>query len=355
MGKTHLFGLEKTELLTLLEERSLPKWRGDQLWSWVHQHGVSSFDAMLNLPKSLREDLSLGFTLERPKIINHSLSSDGTEKWAVAFEDEESVEMVLIPEGERQTLCVSSQVGCPVHCAFCCTGTQGFTRNLTSHEIVGQVFLARDVLNDRGHTNVKRSLTNIVMMGMGEPLYNYANVSKALRIIMDPEGMALSKRRITLSTSGVVPFIERCGQELGVNLAVSLHAPNDEIRQRIMPINKQYNIESLLSACRAYPGLHEARKMTFEYVMLAGINDATEHAKELVQRIHDLPAKVNLIPWNPWPGATFQSSSPQQIQAFARTLEKCGVTAFVRSPRGQDIAAACGQLKTQSTPASPLT
>lgn len=166
MGKTHLFGLEKTELLTLLEERSLPKWRGDQLWSWVHQHGVSSFDAMLNLPKSLREDLSLGFTLERPKIINHSLSSDGTEKWAVAFEDEESVEMVLIPEGERQTLCVSSQVGCPVHCAFCCTGTQGFTRNLTSHEIVGQVFLARDVLNDRGHTNVKRSLTNIVMMGM---------------------------------------------------------------------------------------------------------------------------------------------------------------------------------------------
>lgn len=348
MGKIPLLGLARGTLFSLCEEHGWPRWRGQQIWSWVHQHGVTSFEEMSNLPKSLREELEAGFTLDRPKVMRHALSSDGTEKWAVTFEDGESVEMVLIPEGERQTLCVSSQVGCPVHCAFCSTGTQGFTRNLLPHEIVGQIFLARDFLNDRGHTNTQRVLTNIVMMGMGEPLFNYENVAKALSLVMDPEGMALSKRRITLSTAGVVPFIDRCGQELGVNLAVSLHAPNDEIRSKIMPINRQFPIRDLLEACRQYPGLHEARKMTFEYVMLSGVNDAVEHAKALALLIRDLPAKVNLIPWNPWPLAPFQSSSPQQIRRFAQVLEDHGVVAFVRASRGQDIAAACGQLKTKT-------
>lgn len=349
MAKIHLLGINRAELVGIFLERGHPKWRAHQVWSWVHQHGVTSFDSMLNLPKTLRSELEAEFSLDRPRVVKHSLSSDGTEKWALAFEDDESVEMVLIPEGERQTLCVSSQVGCPVHCAFCCTGSQGWTRNLEPHEIVGQMFLARDVLSDQGHANTQRRLTNIVMMGMGEPLFNYDNVSKALKIVMDPDGLAFSKRRITLSTAGVVPLIKTCGEELGVNLAVSLHAPNDTIRSQIMPINRQFSIGPLMEACRQYPGLHEARKMTFEYVMLDGVNDSVENAKELARLIGDLPAKVNLIPWNPWPGAPFKTTPEAQIARFESTLQANGITAFVRSPRGQDIAAACGQLKTKNS------
>lgn len=347
MADIHLLGLSRTELAQLCLARGWPRWRSSQIWSWIHQQGVSSFDEMTNLPLSLRQELASSTSIARPQVRKHSLSSDGTEKWAIGFEDDECVEMVLIPDGVRQTLCVSSQVGCPVRCAFCSTGTQGFTRNLLPHEIVGQIFLARDILNDRGHTNVQRTLTNIVMMGMGEPLFNYDNVAKALSIVMDPEGMALSKRRITLSTAGVAPLIERCGQELGINLAVSLHAPNDEIRNKIMPINRQFPIRELLAACQKYPGHNEARKMTFEYVMLHGVNDSVENAKELASLVRGLPAKINLIPWNPWPNAPFQSSSPSQIRCFAQTLEARGVAAFVRASRGQDISAACGQLKTK--------
>lgn len=347
MPKTNLLGLSRDEMTAAIAELGVQRWRSDQVWGWVYLRDAGTFDAMANLPKSLRLTLDERYSVTLPRVVEHRYSADGTEKLALEMADGALIEMVLIPEGERNTLCVSSQVGCLVKCAFCYTGTQAFSRNLEAHEIVGQVLVARRLLNDQGHSNSKRSLTNIVMMGMGEPLHNYANVSKALKILMDPKGLALSKRRITLSTSGVVPAIARCGEELGVNLAVSLHAPNDAIRDQLMPINKQFPIASLMEACRQYPGIHEARKMTFEYVMLKGINDADAQAKELVKLIGGLPAKVNLIPWNPWPGAPFETSSAERIERFARILMKSGVVAVVRSTRGQDISAACGQLKTE--------
>lgn len=347
MPKTNLLGFARDELAEVLTGLGVPKWRADQIWGWIYLQDADSFGSMTNLPKALREVLEDGFSVARPRVVEHQYSADGTEKLALEMEDGAVIEMVLIPEGERNTLCVSSQVGCLVKCAFCHTGTQTFSRNLEAHEIVGQVLVARKLLDDRGHSNSKRSLTNIVMMGMGEPLHNYANVSKALKILMDPKGLALSKRRITLSTSGVVPAIVRCGEELGVNLAVSLHAPNDAIRDQIMPINKQFPIALLMEACRNYPGMNDARKITFEYVMLKGVNDADEHAKELARLIEGLPAKVNLIPWNPWPGAPFETSSEERIERFARILMRAGVVAVVRSTRGQDISAACGQLKTE--------
>lgn len=347
MSKTNLLGLTRDEMVVIAMERGVPKWRADQMWGWIYLQDADSFDAMANLPKTLRRDLDEPFSIARPQVVEHQYSADGTEKLALEMEDRAVIEMVLIPEGERNTLCVSSQVGCLVKCAFCYTGTQTFSRNLEAHEIVGQVLTARRLLNDQGHNNSKRSLTNIVMMGMGEPLHNYANVAKALKILMDPKGLALSKRRITLSTSGIVPAIARCGEELGVNLAVSLHAPNDTLRNQIMPINKQFPIASLMEVCRHYPGLNDARKMTFEYVMLKEVNDADAHAKELAKLIEGIPAKVNLIPWNPWPGALFETSSEERIERFARILMKAGIVTVVRSPRGQDISAACGQLKTE--------
>lgn len=343
----NLLGMTKDSMVSAFGDLGYPKWRVNQIWGWIYQKNVFSFDEMSDLPQDMRDFLKTHFSLNRPDILEHKISSDGTEKLAISMEDHEVVEMVLIPEGERNTLCVSSQVGCLVKCTFCFTGTQKFSRNLEAHEIVGQVLLARYILKDSGHSNHKRSLTNIVMMGMGEPLHNYSHVSKALKILMDPKGLAFSKRRITLSTSGVVPAIEKCGEELGVNLAISLHAPNDEIRNKIIPMNKQYNISQLIEVCKNYPGVNEARKITFEYVLLKDINDSEKNAKDLAKLIKDIPAKVNLIPWNPWPGASFETSSPSQIELFSKILMKEGIMAMIRSPRGQDILAACGQLKTE--------
>ncbi|MDR1907529.1 MAG: 23S rRNA (adenine(2503)-C(2))-methyltransferase RlmN [Holosporales bacterium] len=345
----NLTGLTKNAFVTLFEGMRAPKWRAAQVWNWIYKNGADSFDKMTNLPAEMRARLQEEHSVQTPKIVRHELSNDGTEKFLMLMEDGNTVEMVLIPEGDRNTLCVSSQIGCCVKCAFCYTGTQAFERNLETHEIVGQVLLARQCLHDSGSLNSKRTLTNIVMMGMGEPFHNYENVANALRVLMDQDGLAFSKRRITLSTSGVVPFIKRCGEELGVNLAVSLHAPNDEIRGKLMPINKQYNVKQLIDACREYPNASDARRITFEYVMLKGVNDSEKLAKELAALIEGIPGKVNLIPWNPWEGAHFVTSPEEQIDRFANVLSRAGVTVMVRSPRGQDISAACGQLKSAMT------
>lgn len=342
-----LLGLTRLEMRDALAAAGLPKWRADQIWEWIYVHGATSFDQMTNLPQELRCDLPNTFSIVRPKIVRHERSADGTEKFALQLFDAEVIEMVFIPEGERGTLCISSQVGCAVQCAFCFTGTQGFTRNLTASEIVGQVLCMRDALNDTGSAKQKRALTNIVLMGMGEPLHNYPAVLKAMHIMMDPKGAAFSKRRITLSTSGVAPLIRQCGQDLGVNLAISLHAPNNTLRSQIMPINRQFPVEELIAACRDYPGVNPARRITFEYVMLDGINDTDACARELSNILEGIPAKINLIPWNPWPNAPFSSSPPERIDTFAKMLTQAGYMVMVRTPRGQDISAACGQLKTK--------
>ncbi|GHS94766.1 dual-specificity RNA methyltransferase RlmN [Alphaproteobacteria bacterium] len=342
-----LFDFLKPELSQVLTEKGYPSWRAQQIWEWLYQKGALSFEEMSNLPQNMRAFLAENFLLQRPVQLRHEVSKDKTEKWRLVLEDGNSIEMVLIPEEERErnTLCVSSQVGCGVRCAFCFTGTMGFVRNLEAHEIVSQILLARDFLKDVGSAHQKRTLTNIVLMGMGEPLHNYSNISKALQILMDPSGLAFSKRRITLSTAGVVPFMKKCGEELGVNLAVSLHAPNDAIRSRIIPLNQHYPLAQLMDVCRNYPGINTARRLTFEYVMLKDVNDSKVHAKELVGLIQGIPAKINLIPWNPWPDAHFETSPFERIEAFQNVLENLGVPAFLRTPRGQDISAACGQLK----------
>jgi 23S rRNA (adenine2503-C2)-methyltransferase len=275
-------------------------------------------------------------------------STDGTRKWLLRFSDGQEVESVHIPEEDRGTLCVSSQVGCTLTCKFCHTGTQKLVRNLSAPEIVGQVMVARDQLREWPSPKDGRLLSNIVMMGMGEPLYNFENVAKALKIVMDGEGISISKRKITLSTAGVVPMIHRCGAELGVNLAISLHAVNDELRDRIVPINKKYPLADLLEACRTYPGLTNARRITFEYVMLKDVNDSPAEARELVRLLQEIPAKVNLIPFNPWPGAPFECSTPEAIKRFSDIVFDAGYASPVRTPRGQDIMAACGQLKSES-------
>ncbi|MDR0633063.1 MAG: 23S rRNA (adenine(2503)-C(2))-methyltransferase RlmN [Holosporales bacterium] len=346
MEKISLLGLEKNAIRKAFAEHGYEPWRANQVWLWIYGDGAKLFDEMSNLPLSMRKELADKFAITRPDIVKHEFSSDGTEKIAIKMIDGDVVEMVFIPDEERGTLCVSSQVGCPVRCSFCYTGTQGFSRDLTAAEIVGQILLMRDLLADKGRCNQKRVLTNIVMMGMGEPLHNYSNVSTALKIVMAPDGLAFSKRRITLSTAGVVPLIQRCGEELGVNLAISLHAANNKIRDSIMPINKQYPLEKLIEACRSYPGINQMRRLTFEYVMLSGVNDSDNDAKSLVRLVAGLPAKFNLIPWNPWPGASFQSSSQSRMDSFAKILMKAGYTAIVRIPRGRDISAACGQLRT---------
>lgn len=342
-----LFSMEKGDLLSSITELGFPKWRGGQIWSWIYSKGVNSFEEMSNLSKDIKKTLSDSFSLNRPLIVKNEKSVDGTEKFALKLEDDEVIEMVFIPDEDRGTLCVSSQVGCSMKCSFCYTGTQGFTRNLSTEEIVGQVLLMRDLLNDQGSLNNKRTLTNIVFMGMGEPLYNYDNVAKAVKIIMDEDGLAFSKRRITISTSGVIPFMERCGEELGVNLAVSLHGPNDEIRDSIMPINKIYPIKEIIRVCRDYPGVNTARKITFEYVMLNNVNDSDDCAKQLVNLVRNLQVKVNIIPFNPWPNSNFVTSTSERIISFSRILTKHEITNMVRTPRGKDISAACGQLKTK--------
>jgi len=347
-GRIDLVGLTRAELAAELGSIGAEKFRARQLWQWIYNRGATEFAAMTSLSKSFRAALAERYVVGRPGVTRDLASIDGTRKWLLRFWDGQEVESVHIPEDDRGTLCVSSQVGCTLTCKFCHTGTQKLVRNLTSAEITGQVMLARDKLGEWPSPAEDRQLTNIVMMGMGEPLYNYENVAKALKIVMDNEGLALSRRKITLSTAGVVPMIERCGAELGVNLAISLHAVTDELRDLLVPINRKYPIRALLDACRTYPGSSNARRITFEYVMLKDINDSPAEARELVRLLAGIPAKVNLIPFNPWPGAPYDCSTGHAIKAFADIVNDAGYSSPVRVPRGRDIFAACGQLKSDS-------
>ncbi|HET7316038.1 MAG TPA: 23S rRNA (adenine(2503)-C(2))-methyltransferase RlmN [Sphingomicrobium sp.] len=353
-GRIELLGLSKDGLREALEGGGLDvrqaKLRAKQLWHWIYNRGATEFDAMTDIAKAQRPWLKERFAISRPNVVEAQVSTDGTRKWLLRTDDGNDFEMVFIPDADRGTLCVSSQVGCTLNCRFCHTGTMMLVRNLEPSEIVGQVMLARDALGEWPSQPEGRMLTNIVMMGMGEPLYNFDNVRESLKIVMDGDGLGLSKRRITLSTSGVVPMMERAGEEIGVNLAVSLHAVTKEVRDEIVPLNRKYGIEQLLEACAAYPGANNARRITFEYVMLKDKNDSDEDARELVRLIrkYKLPAKVNLIPFNPWPGAPYECSTPERIKAFSNIVFEAGISAPVRTPRGRDIDAACGQLKTAS-------
>ncbi len=365
-AKTSLVGLDREELGNLLRAEGIPdkqiKMRVSQIWHWLYVRGISQFSDMKNLSKDFRRMLEEKFDIERPKIIEEQISNDGTRKWLLQFPSlgagkPVEVETVYIPEEGRGTLCISSQVGCTLTCTFCHTGTQKLVRNLTSGEILAQLLVARDRLGDFPDKDTPagaivplegRKVSNIVMMGMGEPLYNFDNVKRALMIASDGEGLSLSKRRITLSTSGVVPNIYRTGDEIGVMLAISLHAVNDELRDVLVPINKKYPLAELMDACRNYPGLSNARRITFEYVMLKGVNDSLEDAKELVRLLKGVPAKINLIPFNPWPGSNYECSDWEQIEKFADFINANGYASPIRTPRGRDILAACGQLKSES-------
>ncbi len=353
-GRVDLVGLSKALIRAELEAAGLDpkgaKLRAKQIWHWIYNRGVTDFTAMTDIAKTQHPWLDAHFVVGRPEVVEAQVSIDGTRKWLLRSPDAQDYEMVFIPDADRGTLCVSSQVGCTLNCRFCHTGTMRLVRNLTPGEIVGQVMLARDSLGEWPSAQDGRMLTNIVMMGMGEPLYNFEAVRDALKIVMDGDGLALSKRRITLSTSGVVPMMARAGAEIGVNLAVSLHAVTKEVRDEIVPINRKYGIEELLQACADYPGANNARRITFEYVMLRDKNDSDADARELVRLIrhYDLPAKVNLIPFNPWPGAAYECSTPERIKSFSSIVFAAGISAPVRTPRGRDIDAACGQLKTSS-------
>jgi len=351
-GPINLVGLSREELQQALiaagENPRQVRMRANQLWHWLYYRGARSFDEMTSISKDWRHKLADKFEIRRPEIARAQASLDGTRKWLLRFADGQLAETVHIPEEDRGALCVSSQVGCTLTCKFCHTGTQKLVRNLGTDEIVGQILVARDSIGEWPSPKGERMISNIVMMGMGEPLFNYENVAKALVIAMDNEGIALSRRRITLSTAGVVPMIERCGRELGVNLAVSLHAVTDELRDEIVPLNRKYPIAELLAACRAYPGATNARRITFEYVMLKGVNDSPAEARALVRLIRGIPAKVNLIPFNPWPGAPYERSTPEAVRAFAEIVNSAGYSSPVRTPRGEDIMAACGQLKSDS-------
>src|SRR5689334_2961844 len=346
--RTNLVGLSREELAAELATIGAPKFRANQLWHWIYHRGVAEFDAMTTLSKPFRAELAERYVLARPAQSRALQSSDGTRKWLLRFADGQEAETVHIPEEDRGTLCVSSQVGCTLNCTFCHTGTQRLVRNLDAAEIVGQIMVARDALGEWPSPPEGRQLTNIVLMGMGEPLYNFDNVAAALKIVMDPEGLAISRRKITLSTAGVVPMIARVGAELGVNLAVSLHAVTDELRNQLVPLNRKYPITELLQACRNYPGASNARRITFEYVMLKGVNDSPAEARELVRLLKGIPAKINLIPFNPWPGAPYECSTDAAIAAFSDIVFDAGYSAPVRTPRGRDIFAACGQLKSES-------
>ena len=346
--KTNLLGLSKNELKTILSENNLPKFRADQIWYWIYRSGTIDFDLMTNISKNLRVELSNKFYIWRPEISSVQKSDDGTIKWLLKLIDGNEIETVWIPDGERGTLCISSQVGCTLTCKFCHTGTQRLVRNLSSAEIVGQVMLAMDEIKDWPSASENRLLTSIVLMGMGEPLYNYDNVKKAINIIMDHSGISLSRRRITLSTSGIVPEIQKCGEELGVNLAISLHATNDILRNELVPINKKYDIKQLLDAVRSYATISNSRRVTWEYVMLKGVNDTIEDAKSLVNLIKGIPSKINLIPFNEWPCSPYECSTSQNIKNFAKIVMKAGYASPIRTPRGRDVMAACGQLKSLS-------
>jgi 23S rRNA (adenine2503-C2)-methyltransferase len=364
--KPSLVGLSRAALGEALGEAGVPaaqrRMRASQVWHWLYFRGATDFSAMTNIAKPLREALAERFTLTRPEIVAEQVSEDGTRKWLLRFPPRGAgrpveVETVYIPEEGRGTLCVSSQVGCTLTCTFCHTGTQRMVRNLTAEEVVAQILIARDRLGDFPGADVPqgavvpsegRLVSNVVMMGMGEPLYNFDNVKDALLIAADGDGIALSKRRITLSTSGVVPEILRAGAEIGTMLAISLHAVRDDLRDVLVPINRKYPIAELMDACRAYPGLSNARRITFEYVMLKDVNDSLAEAKDLVKLLKGIPAKINLIPFNPWPGAPYECSDWERIEAFAEVVNRAGYASPIRTPRGRDIFAACGQLKSAS-------
>ena len=349
---TPLIGMDRAALKRALVEAGVPEknagMRMGQVWNWLYVHGAPDFARMSNLAKDFRTTLEDRFSLARPEIVTAQISQDGTRKWLLRTGPGIEFETVYIPEEDRGTLCVSSQVGCTLTCKFCHTGTQKLVRNLTPAEILGQIFIARDALEDWPSTREDRKVTNIVMMGMGEPLYNFDNVKAALSIVTDGGALALSRRRVTLSTAGVVPMIPRAGHEIGSGLAISLHAVRDDLRDVIVPINKKYPIAELLQACRDYPGASNARRITFEYVMLKSVNDTLADARELVRLVKGIPAKINLIPFNPWPGAPYECSDWSQIEKFAEVVNKAGYASPVRTPRGRDIMAACGQLKSES-------
>jgi 23S rRNA (adenine2503-C2)-methyltransferase len=364
--KPSLVGMSRALLAQSLADIGVPpaqhKMRVQQLWHWIYVRGAQAFDEMTNVSKELRARLEAHYTLARPEVAAEQISVDGTRKWLLRLPGEQAtgrpheVECVYIPDDGRGTLCVSSQVGCTLNCSFCHTGTQRLVRNLTAGEIVGQILVARDRLNDwadrsansEGFTPSNRQITNIVMMGMGEPLYNFDAVRDALLVVADGDGIGISKRKITLSTSGVVPNIVRAGAEIGVMLAVSLHAVRDDLRNQLVPLNRKYPIAELLAACRDYPGLSNARRITFEYVMLKGVNDSLAEAKALVKLLKGIPAKINLIPFNPWPGSAYECSDWEQIEKFSEIIFNAGYASPVRTPRGRDILAACGQLKSAS-------
>ena len=367
-AKSTLAGLSRDGLRTALASIGVPekqlRMRVSQLWSWIYVRGVTSFEQMSDVSKELRAKLAESFTLERPEIVEEQISIDGTRKWLLRLPIRghevraPEIECVYIPEIDRGTLCISSQVGCTLKCSFCHTGTQKLVRNLEIEEIVGQILLARDRIGDwpgatppedaRLLPDADRKITNIVLMGMGEPLYNFENVKQAMDVASDGEGLSVSKRRITLSTSGVVPEIERWGAESGTMLAISLHAVRNDLRDELVPINKRYPIGELLNACRNYPGASNSRRITFEYVMLKGVNDTPEDARSLIRLLKGIPAKINLIPFNPWPGTTYECSEWEEIERFADIINKAGYASPVRTPRGRDILAACGQLKSDS-------
>ena len=346
--KTNLLGLTKAEIKSLLNKINLPNFRASQIWNWIYRSGTIDFNEMTNISKDLRSLLSQNFNIWRPKISSTHQSQDGTIKWLLKLDDGNEVETVWIPDEERGTLCISSQVGCTLTCKFCHTGTQRLVRNLSSSEIVGQVMLAMDQLKDWPSASENRLLTSIVLMGMGEPLFNYENVKKALEIIMDHSGISLSRRLITLSTSGIVPEIKKCGDDLGVNLAISLHATNDNLRNELVPINKKYDIKQLLDAVRSYARISNSRRVTWEYVMLKGVNDTAQDAKNLVKLIKGIPSKINLIPFNEWPCSPYECSEEDSINSFAKIIMKAGYASPIRTPRGRDVMAACGQLKSLS-------
>jgi 23S rRNA (adenine2503-C2)-methyltransferase len=353
-GRRDLVGLSREQLAEAVAGIGEKPFRAKQLWHWMYHQGVTDFAAMSSIARPLQEKLAEHFVVSRPEIAADQRSKDQTRKFLFKFRDNEAVETVYIPDPveDRGAVCISSQVGCTLSCRFCHTGTQRLARNLSSAEIVGQFMAARDAYGEwpspKGET--PRLLSTIVLMGMGEPLYNYENVAQAMKIVMDGEGIGLSRRRITLSTSGVVPMMDRAGTELGVNLAVSLHAVRDDLRDELVPLNRKYPIKELIAACRRYPAASNARRITFEYVMLDGINDSETDARALVYLIAGLPAKVNLIPFNPWPGSAYKTSSPAAIKKFADIVLAAGYSSPIRTPRGQDILAACGQLKSNEEP-----
>src|SRR6056300_865333 len=352
-GPINLVGLTRDALQEALITAGTPakqvKMRLGQLWQWIYEKGVRDFEQMTNLSKDYRALLADHFVIAIPEVVSKQVSTDGTRKYLVRIAGGHEVETVYIPEADRGTLCISSQVGCTLTCSFCHTGTQRLVRNLTASEIVGQILVARDDLGEwpipGAPKNETRLLSNIVLMGMGEPLYNFENVRNAMKIAMDPEGISLSRRRITLSTSGVVPEIARTATEIGCQLAISFHATTDEVRDKLVPINKKWNLTELLDALRTYPKLSNSERITFEYVMLKDVNDTNEDARRLIKLIKGIPAKINLIPFNEWPGSPYQRSDWYRIQAFADIIYKAGYASAIRTPRGEDIMAACGQLK----------